>query len=198
MSPTLTRPRIEGDREQEILAAALDVLADVGYDRLTMDAVAARARASKATLYRRWSGKVELVVDAVRASKGSPRELVDTGNLRDDLVANFCGLGGLTDPDQLAQFSSVLTAITRDEEFARVFRTEVLLPKIQATSAIYHRAVERGEIGPDVDLEVIAPALAGVLLHRYFLLGEMPTTDAVTRVIDTLILPALGTRPPAR
>ena len=60
---TLSRPRIEGDREVEILDAALEVLADVGYDRLTMDAVAQRAKASKATLYRRWNGKVSLVID---------------------------------------------------------------------------------------------------------------------------------------
>ena len=51
------RPRVEGDREQEILDAALEVLGEVGYDRLTMDAVAQRAKASKATLYRRWNSK---------------------------------------------------------------------------------------------------------------------------------------------
>ena len=66
---TATRPRVEGDREQEILDATLDVLADVGYDRLTMDAVAQRARASKATLYRRWNGKARLVVDALLSQK---------------------------------------------------------------------------------------------------------------------------------
>ena len=59
------RPRIEGDREAEILEATLEVLGDVGYDRLTMDAVALRAKASKATLYRRWNGKVSLVIDAL-------------------------------------------------------------------------------------------------------------------------------------
>ena len=56
-SPPTTRPRVEGERELEILEATLEVLGDVGYDRLTMDAVATRAKASKATLYRRWNGK---------------------------------------------------------------------------------------------------------------------------------------------
>ena len=59
------RPRVEGVREAEILEAALEVLAEVGYDRFTMDAVALRAKASKATLYRRWNGKVQLVIDAL-------------------------------------------------------------------------------------------------------------------------------------
>src|SRR4051812_36234857 len=91
-----TRPRVEGDREQEILDATLDVLVDVGSDRLTMDAVAAAARASKATLYRRWSSKAVLVIDALLSQK-APQSVPDTGNLRDDLLGTFCGMGGLTD-----------------------------------------------------------------------------------------------------
>src|SRR3546814_9475216 len=63
------RPRIEGEREQEILDATLDILAEVGYDRLTMDAVAARSKASQATLYRRWNGKPALVIDALISEK---------------------------------------------------------------------------------------------------------------------------------
>ena len=73
--PTTTpprRPRIEGDREAEVLDAAVAVLAEVGYDRLTMDQVALTARASKATLYRRWSSKAELVVDAVSRTRVCP------------------------------------------------------------------------------------------------------------------------------
>jgi AcrR family transcriptional regulator len=64
------RPRIEGGREDEILDATVAVVAELGYDRLTMDAVATAAKASKATLYRRWSTKAELVVDAISRAKG--------------------------------------------------------------------------------------------------------------------------------
>ncbi|HEY9378647.1 MAG TPA: helix-turn-helix domain-containing protein, partial [Jiangellaceae bacterium] len=63
------RPRVAGEREDEILDATVRVLVNVGYDKLTLDAVAAEARASKATLYRRWKGKAELVVDAVHRAK---------------------------------------------------------------------------------------------------------------------------------
>ena len=72
-----TRPRVEGDREAEILEATLDVLGEVGYDRLTMDAVALRAKASKATLYRRWNGKVSLVIDALHHGHSTPRSRRD-------------------------------------------------------------------------------------------------------------------------
>src|ERR1700759_5179485 len=66
------RPRVEGGREEEILDATVAVVAELGYDRLTMDAVATAAKASKATLYRRWSTKAELVVDAVSSAACLP------------------------------------------------------------------------------------------------------------------------------
>ena len=194
MTPTPTeapaaRPRVEGDRELEILDATLEVLGDVGYDRLTMDAVATRAKASKATLYRRWRGKAELVVDALLGVKHTP-EVPDTGTLRGDLIASFCGLGGLTDEQGVATFASVLTAISKDEEFATAFRRDVLAPKVAASRLVFDRARERGELHPDTDVDLLAPALAGIILHRLFILGEHPTEDVIVRVIDQIILPA--------
>ena len=191
MTPTeaaAVRPRVEGDREREILEAALEVLADVGYDRLTMDAVAARARASKATLYRRWSTKVSLVIDALLLQKG-PTVVPDTGSLRGDLIEAFCGMGGL-DSEAVATLSSVLTAIDRDEEFAREFRERVIGPKAAISRTIYERAVARGEVRADLDVSLFGPALAGILLHRAYLMGEEPTAERIARVIDQIILPA--------
>jgi AcrR family transcriptional regulator len=184
-----TRPRVEGDRELEILEATLEVLADVGYDRLTMDAVATRAKASKATLYRRWTNKVSLVIDALLAQKSGP-VMPDTGSLREDLLEAFCGVGGLMDAQAVATLSSVLTAIQRDEEFAREFRSRVIGPKIAVSCGIYERAVERGEVRADLDVSLFGPALAGILLHRAYLLGEAPTRERIARVIDQIIIPA--------
>ncbi|MBB6626686.1 TetR/AcrR family transcriptional regulator [Nocardioides sp. KIGAM211] len=188
----LTRPRVEGDREQEILDATLEVLADVGYDRLTMDAVATRAKASKATLYRRWNGKVSLVIDALLSVKSAPT-LPDTGSLREDLIASFCGMGGLTDEQSVATFASVLTAITRDQDFAAAFRREVIGPKAEVAHTIFVRAKARGEIPDHVDLELLAPALAGIVLHRMYLIGDLPDEALITRVIDQIIIPAATT-----
>lgn len=188
-SEAATRPRIEGDRELEILEATLEVLADVGYDRLTMDAVATRAKASKATLYRRWTNKVSLVIDALLVQKKAP-VLPDTGSLRGDLLEAFCGFGGIMDAQSVATLSSVLTAITRDAEFATAFRTQVIGPKMAVSQAIYQRAVARGEVRADLDLTLFGPALAGILLHRAYLLGEAPTRDLIVRVIDQIIVPA--------
>jgi AcrR family transcriptional regulator len=185
----VSRPRIEGDREQQILDATLEVLADVGYDRLTMDAVATRAKASKATLYRRWNGKVSLVIDALLSTKGTPA-LPDTGTLRGDLIASFCGMGGLTDEKSVATFASVITAMSRDQDFAAAFRREVIGPKAAISRTIFERARDRGELAPGVDIDLLAPALAGIVLHRTYLMGEVPDEALITRVIDQIILPA--------
>lgn len=202
MTPT-ERPRIEGDREQEILDATLEVLADVGYDRLTMDAVASGAKASKATLYRRWTNKASLVIDALHHSKG-PAEIPDTGSLRGDLMGVFCGMGGLADPSTVATFASVLTAIARDADFAEAFRTQFVGPKVAVSRQIWERARQRGELREGLDLSLLEPALAGIVLHRVFIMGEEPTPDLITRVIDQIILPAAtresapSHRPPKR
>jgi len=192
------RPRIEGDREQEILTATLDVLADVGYDRLTMDAVATRARASKATLYRRWNGKVSLVIEALLSQK-SPALAADTGTLRGDLIETFCGMGGLTDERQMAILGAVITAIARDADFAAAWRTEFIAPKVAIGRAIYERAQARGEVREDIDLDLLAPALPGIILHRLFLMGQAPTEEVIAQVIDQVIIPAAtsGILPPA-
>ena len=185
------RPRVEGVREREILDATLTVLAEAGYDRLTMDAVAAEAKASKATLYRRWSSKPELVVDAVCSQKEHP-PTPDTGTLRGDLLGAYCGMGGLGDARSMGVLAAVVTAMARDEEFAQAYRRDFIGPKVRAMRVVLDRAVARGEIRDDVDLDLVAPALPGIVLHRVFLLGEQATPDLVTRVIDQIILPAVS------
>lgn len=185
------RPRIEGDREQEILDAALAVLTEHGYDRLTMDAVAQRAKASKATLYRRWNSKAMLVVESLARMKTTPEVLPDTGDLRSDLMAAFCGLGGLTDHDTTSTFGAVVTAVTTDPEFAAEFRKQVVGPKSEVSRTIFERARARGELRPDIDLDIIVPALSGIVLHRVFVLGEQPDAALIERAVDQIILPAV-------
>ncbi len=183
------RPRVEGDREQEILNATLEVLADVGYDRLTMDAVATAAKASKATLYRRWSSKAALVIDAVLAQK-EPATVPDTGTLRGDLIEMSCGIGGFSDRKPMSVLASLITAINLDDEFAERFRRDFIGPKVAIGRTVYERAQARGEIRADLDIDLVAPALAGMVLHRTFLLGEPATPELITALIDQIVLPA--------
>lgn len=189
-----TRPRVEGDREEEILDAAVHLLHRVGYDRLTMDAVAKQAHASKATLYRRWESKQSLVVDAlIRSKQAAVVADPDTGSLRGDLLGLFCHSHGLVAHSTLA---AVMTAIQTDPVFAREFRARFLAPKLAVMRAIFDRASRRGELAPGVDPALVGPALAGILLHRRYVLGEDVTPSVVVRVVDQIILPAAtGCRP---
>lgn len=185
------RPRVEGSREGEILDATVEVVAELGYDRLTMDAVALAAKASKATLYRRWSTKAELVVDAVSRAKGCPvPDAVDTGSLRGDLIAMSCSDGGLTDQLPMSVMAGLLTAMHRDADLQKAFQERFLAPRIAVVNRVYDRAVQRGEIADDVDIELLSQTLPAVIIHHAFVLGVEPDDAFVVRVIDNLILPA--------
>jgi AcrR family transcriptional regulator len=185
------RPRVEGGREEEILDATVTVVAELGYDRLTMDAVATAAKASKATLYRRWTSKAELVVDAISRAKGCPMpEDVDTGSLRGDLISMSCGDGGFTDELPMSVIAGLITALHRDDDLQKAFRERFLAPRLQLISKVYERAVERGEIAPGVDIELLSVTLPAVIVHHAYILGVEPTDDLILRVIDNLILPA--------
>jgi AcrR family transcriptional regulator len=189
------RPRVEGEREAEILDAALVLLGRVGYDRLTMDAVAAEAKASKATLYRRWTSKPSLVVDAIlRTKEALQAPEVDTGSLREDLVQMSCSHGGLTDTKSAEVMAGIVTALHRDPDFAEEFRTRVLGPKLETSRRIFERARARGEITADLDLDLLSSALAGIILHRSFVLGLPADEKTVARVVDEIIVPAATRR----
>jgi AcrR family transcriptional regulator len=186
-----TRPRVEGGREDEILDATVAVVAELGYDRLTMDAVATAAKASKATLYRRWQTKADLVVDAISRAKGCPMpEDVDTGSLRGDLIAMSCGDGGFKDELPMSVIAGLITALHRDPDMQKAFKERFLGPRLALVSKVYERAVQRGEIAPDVDTELLSVTLPAVIVHHAYILGVEPTDELILRVIDNVILPA--------
>jgi AcrR family transcriptional regulator len=158
---------------------------------MTMDAIATEAKASKATLYRRWSTKSSLVVDAILRSKEHLQVPdVDTGSLREDLIAMACSHGGLSDDRSAQVMAGIITALHHDPDFASEFRTRVVRPKLDASRVIFERARARGEITADLDLDLLSPALAGIILHRSFVLGLAADDKTVTKVVDEIILPA--------
>ena len=179
-------------REDAILRATLELLAESGYDQLTIDAVAARARCSKATIYRRWPGKAALVSTAVRRHAGQPAAAApDTGSLRSDLLAALEAMrSGLSGQDA-ALILGLLSAMHRDPELAGAVREQVLDAKRQVFGAVIARAAARGQVRAAADGALLAEISSAVLLSRLLVTGE-PLDDAFTQhLVDAVLLPAL-------
>jgi AcrR family transcriptional regulator len=187
----VVRPRVEGAREGQILGAVLTLLQKVGYDQLTMDAVARESRASKATLYRRWTSKADLVVDAVCRAKGLPTpQDVNTGDLRADLVTMACAAGGLLDRVPASVTASLVTALHRDPELSAVFQDRFLGPRRHLARGILNRALARGDLGAGADPELLADILPAMVMHRVLVLGVPVGPVEIEQIIDHVVLPA--------
>lgn len=190
VSSTQTRPRVEGEREVEIFDAVVRLVSETGYDKLTYDAVAAEVHASKATLYRKWPTKAELVVEAVVSRMCDNDDVdIDTGSLRGDLLSGACEDGGLTS-SMPGLVSSLLPALQRDPEFFGVFRQRFVEPKLRRTLAVFARAAARGEIGPDADLDRLSLILPALCIHDVVVLGRTVGRAEVVAMIDSVVLPA--------
>lgn len=185
------RPRSER-REQAILDAALDLVMEVGYDGLSMDALAERARASKATIYRHWSGKAEVVAAAVRCRSQAKREdLPDTGSLRGDLLAlltRSCESLSSTDG---ALMAAVLWAMRSDPELAALVRAQMVEGKRAVVEAVVARAVARGECAPATDPSVAGEVMTAMVLSRLLVTGEPLDETFCTHLVDDVLLPLL-------
>ncbi|GAA2162182.1 TetR/AcrR family transcriptional regulator [Actinomadura napierensis] len=182
-------------REEAILHATLELVAEIGYDRMTMDAIAARAQASKATIYRRWPGKAELVVAAVRGHAG-PAALTppDTGVLRDDLL----GVLRLMRDGLLAQDAALILglmiAMHRDPALADAVRARFVRDKHAMFGAVIARAADRGDLPARVDDALFTEISSSMLFSRLFVAGE-PLDDAfVHHLVDDVLLPLLDHR----
>lgn len=188
--------RLDTSRDEAILRAALEGLADYGYDRLTMDEVATRAHAGKGALYRRWPSKAALVVDALvawRAERG-PLSLPDTGSLRGDIEAMVAAVPEIDNAtrQQMAVLLGLATAASRDRDLAAALSSYLELLR-HVLREVLERAVARGEIAPGHDLSLVPDIVLGLNVLRA-ITGEVPDRDFVRRVFETVVYP-LVTRP---
>ncbi|MBN9605740.1 MAG: TetR/AcrR family transcriptional regulator [Actinomycetales bacterium] len=193
-APPAVRPgrRRDPSRDADILAATLDVLAEVGYDGMTMDMVAARAQAGKATVYRRWESKADLVIDAVACLKSPPPldDLPDTGSLRGDLVAMIRTPSVKDAQRKLRIMTGLVSLIDREPELAETTRRALVEPRAAVTRALLRRAVERGEARPDCDIETLASVSAAMASYRTLMLRKPVDREFLLSVIDGVIVPA--------
>lgn len=180
------------ERRAEIFSGALALVAEHGFDKVTMDQVAEATRSSKATLYRQWGSKTTLVVDALSCFAPLEEALPDTGSLRADLLEMFAPREpNVTDESEL--IGALLTATRTDAELAEAIRDRVVKPAADRVGVLVQRAVERGEVAPDVPALRHLPLLlvAPFVLHDAVLPGVMDDAYVIDYV-ESVLLPALG------
>ncbi|MEJ3404745.1 TetR/AcrR family transcriptional regulator [Rathayibacter sp. YIM 133350] len=188
-------------RDPEILDAAVEVLAETGYDGMTIDMVAARAKAGKATLYRRWPSKAELVIDAVACLKQTDptAPLPDTGTLRGDLIALIKPHSIEESERKLQVMAGIASMLSRSPELAETATKALVEPRAAINRALIQRAIDRGEVpathASDVDVDALALLTPAMASYRTLMLRKPVDRAFLISVIDGILLPALGIRP---
>lgn len=194
LPPKLGRKR-DHTRDPEILAAALEVLAETGYDGMTIDMVAARAKAGKATLYRRWPSKAELVVDAVVCMKKNDvdhDQLPDTGTLRGDLVAMIKPHSIEDGEKKLQVMAGLMSMLSKAPELAQAVNAAIVEPRAAVNRILMRRAIERGEISADCDIEAVSLIAPSMSAYQLLILRKTVDRDFLISLIDGVVLPAVG------
>ena len=183
------RPRSEKARTA-ILTAAIDLLLEQGLHAMSMDDVAQRAGVSKATIYRWWASKELLALDALATAWATPTPDAqrNTGSLRGDLLAGLrTWLRQLKQRPYGRVIAGLVAQAQTDPEFAKLYREHFVQPRRANTRELLRRAIDRGEIPPDTNIDVTLDLLYGPIYHR-LLHGHAPLTDRFAQqVIDTVI-----------
>ncbi|MER6493601.1 TetR/AcrR family transcriptional regulator [Streptomyces griseorubiginosus] len=190
--PRNRRSKLTRARQAELFTSILDLLREVGYDSLTMEAVAARTRCSKATLYRQWTGKPQLVAEALRHEKPVALAGIDTGSLRGDFLAVVDRLSKRQIERDTALLRGLVQASHAHPDLLEALRELFVFPELTALAELLGHAVERGEVSPDTPaLRFVPHALVGLLLAHQ-LAEARPADPAFVRdYVDAVVLPAL-------
>lgn len=168
------RPR-SVEAHQAILTAALELLAEVGYERMSIEAIAARAKVGKTTIYRRYSSKEELVADAIESIR---EEVVipDTGHIWGDIDILIENAAHITfNPLGKQAVAMIISSASSNSEFARIYSAKYLHPRREAFSVVIEKAKERREIRVDLDANFVFDVMSGMMLYGLIF---PPTTES--------------------
>jgi AcrR family transcriptional regulator len=184
--------------EAAIRSACVGELARTGYGDLTIESVAARAQTGKASIYRRWSTKQELVMDSVTDLMSGPlitvseRTYDDSVTTRDALLDLMTQILRLMLGPEGDALRSVMSESLRDASFSGMFECEFFDPRKMALIRLLERGVQRGEVRPDAINDVVPDMMAGALVHRILIRRQRPTSDDVAQMLDGFIMPAIS------
>lgn len=187
-------------RDALILDAALEVLAEAGYEGMTVDMVAVRAKAGKATVYRRWPSKAELILAAVARMKRRQADLdrlPDTGTLRGDLVAMIKPQSIEEGELKLKIMAGLASLLSHDLGLAEAAHAAIIEPWAAANRVLMRRAVDRGEIPASADIETVSQVIPSLAASRALTQRKPVDRDFLVSLIDGLLMPALRPAPVA-
>lgn len=188
------RPRSPA-ADEAILTAAFELFAECGYADLSMEAVASRAGVAKTTLYRRYPDKASLIAAASDRAR-PPIDFPDTGSLRTDIEAVVhASEQGAAQMMGLRLFALMLEAFAEHSELREVYWRNFVEPRRRAFGGILERAKQRGELGEDVEVDLLIDVLAGSIFYLLLNEGPEPLTARVGRILDLLLA---GAQPPAQ
>jgi AcrR family transcriptional regulator len=202
-APAIRRRRRGSELEQAIYEAVLGELAATGYRGLTMEGIAARVGTGKASLYRRWPNKQELVLAALAHKApelaGTP---TDTGELRGDLVELLTQMVNMmAQSTGRAVYVVILESILEREQdpgLAAKLIDTLLEPRLRAIMEALRRAARRGEIPIARASELLARVGPALVVHQLLQYGALPSQREVIDIVDVVLLPALQDGPPGR
>ena len=184
------RPR-DPSRDGVIRAAILRLLADVGYGALTMDAVAAEAGVGKATIYRRWRTKQDLVVDTISDLNREEATSPDTGTLEGDLRAMMHSMvATITGPTGAATLS-LLSTVPHQPALAQAFQNGPLAVWRHSFDDMWNRAEQRGEVRHGLAGSIVAETTSALMVQRWLLTGETVDEAYADEVLETIVLPLI-------
>ena len=185
------RPRSE-QAEQAIIEATLDLFAEQGFEGVCVEAVAARAGVGKATIYRRWPNKEELLLAAFGSLK-SPYPEPGGVCARDDLVAMLSVMcADMADPRKARRYALLLGEGRKYPRLMERYTETVVRPRREAMRAVIRRGIESGELRADTDVEIAMLALTGTILAKEKSADGSLDGDFAARIVDELML---GLRP---
>ncbi|MFP5253318.1 MAG: TetR/AcrR family transcriptional regulator [Actinomycetes bacterium] len=177
------RPR-DPATDLRIRRAAAELLLRHGFDKTTVDEVAARAGVGKATVYRRWASKEDLAVAAMESLYEAELPAPDTGSIVSDLHESYRAvLVFVNSPEGEGFLRMSIAESVRDERIATLYRQSLLRRESQARES-FHRAIERGEVRPDADIDSAVEWLGGAITVRAVQGRPLPTVEDVPRLVD--------------
>jgi AcrR family transcriptional regulator len=185
------RPR-DLARDEAIHQAALAVLSEVGYDRTTVESIAQRAQVGKATIYRRFKNKEEILMAAMREHASCSLPQIDTGSLRGDLIALITEHVKLLKGPEGELMMSLLSIAHRDPELGKLLNQNSPIEADSESSKIFNRAIKRGEISKKANIAFLSDVVPSIITHRIFITHQPVDKKFIEQLVDELLIPALN------